>query len=148
MNGFRHVSAAMTAALVITASARAEPVPRVAPAAGSVIATQLGEEIEFVDVPSWRNVEVLQEVKAGDVLRTNAQGQLAILFSDQTQIRVARNSTLVVKERIPGGDTRLSLEAGQIFARAARGSMSRRRPRPPPSEAPTGRCGSMGTGRP
>ncbi|MEE2949779.1 MAG: FecR domain-containing protein [Pseudomonadota bacterium] len=121
MNGFRHVSAAMTAAIFVTASARAEPVPRVAPAAGSVIATQIGEEIEFVDAPSWRNVEVLQDVKAGDVLRTNAQGQLAILFSDQTQIRVARNSTLVVKERIPGGDTRLSLEAGQIFARAARG---------------------------
>ncbi|MCE7029872.1 tetratricopeptide repeat protein [Jiella avicenniae] len=104
-----------------TTSALAEPIPRSAPAAGAVIAAKLGEEIEFVEAPSWRGVEVLQEVKTGDVLRTNATGQLAILFSDQTQVRVGRNSTLLVKERIPGGDTRLVLQSGQIFGRAARG---------------------------
>ncbi|NDW03240.1 TonB-dependent receptor domain-containing protein [Jiella pacifica] len=86
-----------------------------------MIATRLGEEIELVEAPSWRGVEVLQEVKTGDVLRTNETGQLAILFSDQTQVRVGRNSTLVVKQRIPGGDTRLVLQSGQIFGRAARG---------------------------
>ncbi|MBP0616345.1 FecR domain-containing protein [Jiella mangrovi] len=101
--------------------ASAEPVPRVAPAAGTVIATKLGEEIEFVDAPSWRGVEVLQDVKTGDLLRTNATGQLAVLFSDQTQVRVGRNSTLLVKDRVAGGDTRLVLERGQIFGRAARG---------------------------
>ncbi|MBO0902366.1 FecR domain-containing protein [Jiella sonneratiae] len=102
-------------------AAGADPVPRVAPAAGSVVATKLGEEIEFVEAPAWRGVEVLQEVKTGDVLRTNSAGQLAILFSDQTQIRVGRNSTLIVKERVPGGDTKLVLQSGQIFGRAARG---------------------------
>ncbi|WAP68088.1 tetratricopeptide repeat protein [Jiella pelagia] len=86
-----------------------------------MIATRLGEEIELVEAPIWRGVEVLQEVKTGDVLRTNATGQLAILFSDQTQVRVGRNSTLLVKQRIPGGDTRLVLQSGQIFGRAARG---------------------------
>lgn len=107
--------------LAFTSAVRAEPVPRQAPAAGAVIATRLGEEIELVEAPTWRGVEVLQEVKTGDVLRTNAAGQLAILFSDQTQVRVGRNSTLVVKQRVPGGDTRLLLESGQIFGRAARG---------------------------
>ncbi|MCB8836434.1 FecR domain-containing protein [Aurantimonas sp. VKM B-3413] len=95
--------------------------PRNAPAAGSVISTRLGEEIEFVETPQWRGLEVLQDVKSGDVIRTNPSGQIAILFSDQTQIRVGRNSTLVVKERVANGDTRLVLQSGQIFARAARG---------------------------
>ncbi|MCQ0986165.1 FecR domain-containing protein [Jiella marina] len=106
---------------VAATAVSAEPVPRAAPAAGTVIATRLGEEIELVEAPSWRGVEVLQDVKTGDVLRTNATGQLAILFSDQTQVRVGRNSTLLVKERVAGGDTRLVLEQGQIFGRAARG---------------------------
>ena len=112
---------AILASLAVSSQALAAPVPRSAPAAGAVIATKLGEEIELVEAPAWRGVEVLQEVKTGDVLRTNATGQLAILFADQTQIRVGRNSVLVVKERVPGGDTRLALESGQIFGRAARG---------------------------
>ncbi|MBN1239206.1 MAG: FecR domain-containing protein, partial [Gammaproteobacteria bacterium] len=101
-------------------SAQAAPEPRTAPTAGSVVSVRSGEEIEFVEAPSWRDVEVLQDVKAGDVVRTNALGQLAILFNDHTQVRVARNSTLVVKS-LGEGDTQLALTRGTIFARAARG---------------------------
>ena len=42
----------------------------------------------------WRGVELRQDLVGGDTLRTNAIGNLAILFADQTQIRVGRNSTL------------------------------------------------------
>ncbi len=118
-----HFLFAVLAIAIVAGASRtsAAPVPREAPAAGSVVAVRAGEEIDFVDTTSWRNVEVLQDVKAGDVLRTNALGQLAILFSDRTQVRVARNSTLLVKSIVPGGDTTLSLTRGSIFARAARG---------------------------
>ena len=59
----------------------------------------------------------------GDTLRTNEIGNLAILFTDQTQIRVGRNSTLTVNDVAGGtaGTTQLSLQAGNIWARAARG---------------------------
>ncbi len=95
--------------------------PRATPVAGTVVAVRTGEEGDFPERPGWRPVDVQQQLKSGDVLRTNALGQLAILFADQTQIRLGRNTTLTVKELVPGGDSRFSLEAGSIWARAARG---------------------------
>ena len=91
--------------------------------AGSVVAAKGGEELRFVREALWRNVEIRQDVVGGDVLRTNAIGNLAILFADQTQIRVGRNSTLTVNEVAGGGGgtTQLSLQSGNIWARAARG---------------------------
>lgn len=100
---------------------RAEPAPRPAPAAGSVVATRAGEEIEFVETAAWRGLEVLQDVKAGDVVRTNALGQVAILFADHTQLRLGRNSTLIVRGLGEGGPTRLELTEGRLFGRTPRG---------------------------
>ena len=99
----------------------AEPAPRPAPAAGSVVATRAGEEIEFVETAAWRGLEVLQDVKAGDVVRTNALGQVAILFADRTQLRLGRNATLLVRALTPGGATRLELTQGRLFGRTPRG---------------------------
>ena len=67
--------------------------------------------------------QIRQDVIGGDVLRTNAIGNLAILFADQTQIRVGRNSTLTVNAvaQRQYGTTELNLQAGNIWARAARG---------------------------
>jgi len=98
----------------------AEPVPRAAPVAGSVVTTRIGEEIELVEAPVWRSLEVLQDVKAGDVVRTNALGGVAILFADQTQLRLGRNAVLVVHAVGPGG-ARLELTAGRLFGRTPRG---------------------------
>jgi hypothetical protein len=56
------------------------------------------------------------------VLRTNAAGALAILFSDRTQIRLGRNSTLLVRAiGGSGADTELELQEGELWARAERG---------------------------
>ncbi|MEQ1951310.1 FecR domain-containing protein [Mesorhizobium yinganensis] len=101
--------------------ATADPVPRNAPAAGSVIARKTGEEVRFIDVSNWRGVDIHQDLLAGDELRTNALGSLAVLFSDNTQVRLGRNTTLVVKEINPGADSLFSLESGSIWARAERG---------------------------
>ncbi|PDT41317.1 MULTISPECIES: FecR domain-containing protein [Sinorhizobium] len=107
-------------ALFAPSLAFAEPVPRHQPAAGSVIARKSGEEVRFVDVSNWRFVDLAQDLIAGDVLRTNATGALAVLFRDHTQIRLGRNTALRVKQ-IGGGNTNLELQSGSIWARAERG---------------------------
>lgn len=101
----------------------ADPVPRPPPAAGAVIARKSGEEVRFIDASQWRFVDVKQDLLAGDVLRTNAVGQLAILFSDRTQIRLGRNSSLVVKKLAASDaeETVFELQSGSIWARAERG---------------------------
>lgn len=112
------------AALAVVGSvvpAGAEPVARGADAAGSVIARKVGEEVRFIDLPSWRGVDVRQDLLPGDLLRTNALGQLAVLFSDRTQMRIGRNSLVEVKRVGGGGDTLLGLQSGTIWARAERG---------------------------
>ena len=112
---------------VLASQARGEPVPRGGSVAGAVIARKTGEEVRFIDVSRWQFVDLKQDLVGGDVLRTNATGQLAILFSDRTQIRMGRNATLVVKQINSGSgggsgaDTVLELQAGTIWARAERG---------------------------
>ncbi|MBF9196203.1 FecR domain-containing protein [Microvirga terrestris] len=114
-----------TSALVLSlVHAQAQsPVPRPVPAAGAIVATKGGEEMRFVREDLWRAAAIQQNVVGGDTLRTNEIGNLAILFADQTQIRVGRNSTLTVNDVAGGqtGNTQLSLQAGNIWARAARG---------------------------
>lgn len=110
-------------AVGISLPASAETVARSGPIAGAVIARKSDEEIRFIDVSDWRSVDLKQDLVSGDVLRTNGNGQLAILFSDRTQIRLGRNSSLVVKQITSGtnADTVLELQSGSIWARAERG---------------------------
>lgn len=111
----------VAAAVLASSNVLAEPVPRPTPVAGSVIARRSGEEVRFVDVSNWRFVDLAQDLLSGDVLRTNATGALAVLFSDRTQIRLGRNTALRVKKMATAGDTQLELQTGTIWARAERG---------------------------
>ncbi len=106
---------------VWTQPAAAEPIQRTAQAAGSVIDRKSGEEVRFVDLSNWQNVLLHQDLLGGDVLRTNANGQLAILFADHTQVRLGRNSALQVKQMGAAGDTILNLQSGTMWGRAQRG---------------------------
>lgn len=116
------VACMVLAAPVLVRPAAADPVQRGEGTVGAVIARKYGEEIRFVDVSDWRSVDLRQDVVAGDVLRTNATGQLALLFDDRTQIRLGRNTALRVKDMRAGtADAALSLESGTIWARAERG---------------------------
>ncbi|MDM9623927.1 FecR domain-containing protein [Rhizobium sp. S96] len=108
-------------ALCLTQPAQAEPLQRTARAAGSVIDRKMGEEVRFVDLSNWQNVVLHQDLLGGDVLRTNANGQLAILFADHTQVRLGRNSALQVKQMSATGDTVLNLQSGTMWGRAQRG---------------------------
>lgn len=102
-------------------TAHGEPIPRAAPAAGSVIARKVGEEVRFNDVANWRSVDLNQDLLTGDELRTNAVGQLAVLFTDNTQVRLGRNSSMLVRHMGAAGDTVLDLQNGTLWARAQRG---------------------------
>src|SRR3712207_2546787 len=123
VRALRLLAATSALALCLTDARAQSPVPRQIPAAGAIVAVKGGEEMRFVREDLWRSAPVQQSVVGGDTLRTNEIGNLAILFSDQTQIRVGRNSTLTVNDVAAGqaGNTQLSLEGGNIWARAARG---------------------------
>lgn len=125
---FRAILSCTTAlalgAIALTSPARAEPVARSGQPAGSVIDRKSGEEVRFVDLSDWRNVELQQNLLGGDVLRTNAVGQLAILFADHTQVRLGRNSALQVKQMGVAEDTVLNLQSGSMWARAERGGQA------------------------
>lgn len=87
-----------------------------------MIARKSGEEARLIEVGNWRTVDLRQDLLPGDTLRTNATGNLAILFSDRTQVRLGRNSTLVVRKIGGSGeDSELELQAGALWARAERG---------------------------
>ncbi|MDK1492700.1 FecR domain-containing protein [Sinorhizobium sp. 7-81] len=99
----------------------AEVFPRASSPQGSVIARKSGEEIRFIEIDAWRTIEVNQDLLAGDVLRTNATGSLALLFADDTQMRMGRNTALLVKKIGQDSGSQLSLQSGVIWARAKRG---------------------------
>ena len=115
------VCSVLVASALGVSPAAAEIVARSQPAAGSVIARKVGEEVRFVDVSNWRFVDLKQDVVAGDYLRTNATGSLAVLFADRTQMRLGRNTTLLVKQVGGAADSAFSLEERHhLGARRAR----------------------------
>ncbi|WP_246752875.1 FecR domain-containing protein [Sinorhizobium sp. BG8] len=99
----------------------AEIYPRASTPDGSVISRKSGEEVRFIDISNWRSVEVNQDLLAGDTLRTNANGQLAILFADRTQMRMGRNTTLLVKKIDGTANSEFELKSGVLWGRAGRG---------------------------
>ncbi|NBJ10339.1 FecR domain-containing protein [Microvirga arsenatis] len=123
LRSFRLLAATSALALCLADAQAQTPVPRPTPAAGAIVAVKGGEEMRFVREDLWRTAPIQQNVVGGDTLRTNEIGNLAILFADQTQIRVGRNSVLTVNDVAGGGagNTQLSLQGGSIWARAARG---------------------------
>lgn len=108
------------AALLAAIPLSAQPVPRTAPIAGRVGAAQGGEQVTLVSERQWRRVIASQDLKAGDVLRTNANGTLAIVFADRTQIRLGRNAVLVVKTVAASSPSRLELQRGRLWGRSPR----------------------------
>lgn len=101
--------------------AAAEVLPRASTAEGAVVARKSGEEVRFIEIENWHGVEVNQDLLAGDTLRTNAVGSLAIRFADNTLVRMGRETVLRVR-RIDGTATsELDLQGGTIWGRADRG---------------------------
>ncbi|MBU1378446.1 MAG: FecR domain-containing protein [Alphaproteobacteria bacterium] len=105
----------------VAGAALAQPVPRTAPISGAIAAAKGGEQAVLVSETALRRAEVRQQLKAGDTLRTNAAGTLAIVFADRTQIRLGRNSVLLVKQVTAGVPSALQLQQGSVWGRSPRG---------------------------
>lgn len=103
------------------APALAQPVPRTGEIAGQIVARKAGEQARLLPATQFRDATVRQQLKAGDVLRTNATGTLGIVFADRTQVRLARNSTLLVRAVQDGRPSAVQLQRGKLWGRAPRG---------------------------
>jgi hypothetical protein len=98
----------------------AQPLKRPAPLSGQIAATKGGEQATLIPRKTWQRAVVQQDLKAGDVLRTNAAGTLAIVFADGTQVRLGRNSVMVVRLVSRSGPSTLSLQQGRAWGRSPR----------------------------
>ncbi len=104
-----------------SAPAHAQAVPRTGEIAGQIVARNSGEQARLLPSPQFRDAVVRQQLKAGDVLRTNAAGTLSIVFADRTQVRLGRNSTLLVRAIQDGRPSAVQLQRGRLWGRAPRG---------------------------
>ena len=112
-------------AVAASAAATAQAaVPRTVPVVAEIVSVRGDERLRFIDDAIWRTAVVRQDLATGDTLQTGPYGGLSLLFRDATQIRVHRNTTLVVKAvrtRAGAGRTELRLERGAAWSRTRGG---------------------------
>lgn len=118
---YQLITAGMALSALCPVLASAKPVPRQTPVSGQVVSVKKGEDITFTEDKSKSGIFIKQDLKAGDILETNTEGALSIVFVDQTQIRLARNTTLLVKEVSAGSPSEIEMKRGSLWARAPRG---------------------------
>ncbi len=115
------LSSAAMLAMAWSSVAHAETVKRSGTIAGKIVTAKGGEQGRFVPARTFRTAEARQDLKQGDVLRTNRSGTLSILFANRTQVRLGRNSTLVVDAQ-----SNVSLNKGKAWGRSPRGKSNLR----------------------
>lgn len=111
---------ALLSPIVFSNGAMAQKLTRTAPLSGQITATKGGEQATLRPRDNWQPAVVRQDLKAGDVLRTKAAGTLAIVFADGTQVRLGRNSVMVVRRVNKSGPSTLSLQRGRAWGRSPR----------------------------
>jgi len=75
---------------------------------------------EMREKTEWELVKTGQKLNAGAYVRTADFGQMALLLSDNTQVRVNQNSVLQIKEIALAETSTLELVQGRIWAQAKR----------------------------
>jgi len=99
------------------------PVPRQQPAVGIIAGATGDAQIRFIQEQKWVQAPIDQDLVTGDNLRTGPLGSMALLFTDRTQIRIHRNSTLTIKavarDKETGGSI-FRLNRGGAWARSTR----------------------------
>ncbi len=111
---------ALLSPIIFPDGAIAQKLKRTAPLSGQITATKGGEQATLRPRDNWQRAVVRQDLKAGDVLRTKAAGTLAIVFADGTQVRLGRNSVMVVRRVNKNGPSTLSLQRGRAWGRSPR----------------------------
>ncbi|OWW20405.1 tetratricopeptide repeat protein [Noviherbaspirillum denitrificans] len=111
-------AAALACAVALTA--HADVLTRKLDTVGQVVTNKGDEQLNPIDQPGWRHLELKQWLAEGDNLRTGPYGAMGILFRDETQIRVHANTNLQIRNigRRTDGETRLGLERGAVWMRA------------------------------
>lgn len=120
MRGTARVSL-LAVACGIGSAANAQIVTRPGPVSGRVIAAKGGEQARLVPAAQWQRVERGQELKQGDLIRTNPTGTLALLFADRTQVRLGPNATMAVNAVARGAPSQVTLSAGKAWGRSPSG---------------------------
>lgn len=95
-------------------------VPRQGDTVGTVVSLRGDERIRFAGLPSWQPLEVGQQLLPNDEIRTGTAGGVAVLFEDDTQIRIHRNSVFAVEQVRSAGiaQSRFRLLRGAAWSRA------------------------------
>jgi Flp pilus assembly protein TadD len=96
---------------------------RVPPGAAAEILNLEGRgEQKPAAAADWRAARVAQPLATGDYVRTQASSRMALLFADETQLRLHANSVLQVRAVAGPGQsaTTLLLEAGRAWAQTRR----------------------------
>ncbi|MGQ0658852.1 MAG: tetratricopeptide repeat protein [Chromatiales bacterium] len=95
--------------------------PRAIASAGGIVSAHGDEQIRPADRDRWHRIDAGQSVSAGDTLRTGPYGALSVLFRDETQIRIHRNSVFEIEDVRSGdavGPSRFRLLSGSVWSRA------------------------------
>ena len=111
---------ALLAPFAVPTVVHAQLLKRPTPLSGKIAAAKGGEQATLLPRRTWQRAVVQQDLKAGDILRTNAAGTLAIVFVDGTQVRLGRNSVMAVRQISKGGRSTLSLQRGRAWGRSPR----------------------------
>ena len=80
--------------------------------------------IRFVLGENFQPAITGQELIAGDIIKTGTVSRASILFKDSTQLKLAGNTTLIIKEVTPHKERAgamkilLSLESGEVWTRS------------------------------
>jgi Flp pilus assembly protein TadD len=104
----RRARALALAATLALASAQAAAAP-----AAEVVSVEGKGEYREAQQATWRAVAAKQPLFPSNFVRTLDQSKMAIVFVDRTQVRLAPNSTMQIKEVASGTDTRTILNLNQ-----------------------------------
>lgn len=111
---------------LITALALAWPLYTLAAlppgAAAEIVSLQGPGDQRAATQEDWRPARAAQALAAGDFVRTRDAARMALLFADQTQVRLHQNTVLQVKALAAAGQgtTTLRLEAGRAWTQTRR----------------------------
>lgn len=91
-------------------------------AAAEILTLQGSGEQRTGSEPQWRPARIAQALAAGDFVRTREASRMALLFADQTQVRLHQNTVLQVKGVATAARplTTMLLEIGRAWAQTRR----------------------------
>lgn len=94
--------------------------PALAAPAAEIVSLEGKGEYREAQRTEWRTAALKQSLFPSNFVRTGDLSRMAILFPDRTQLRLAQNSTLQIKEAAQGPDTKtiLNLNSGRSWVQS------------------------------